>query len=184
MLVEPHGKVHLTTGILPVKDISIPEESFADALKNMEINFLTAPLLTPRSILETSLPKEDGYAWSWLQTNKLKDGTISQSRTWEMYVQQQNFFEAYPLPERQAIWDEMVAKRWIVEDRTQPNIAIINPLVLKEKDLSVGAEASNTLRALLTKITTEGIQPFTDRAVFVGSLEIREGWLSLNKVNK
>src|SRR5262249_34413129 len=45
MLVDPRGAVHATTGILPVKDISIPADMYSDALGRIAITFLTAPVI-------------------------------------------------------------------------------------------------------------------------------------------
>lgn len=75
MLVDPRGVVHATSGILPSKAVSIPSDQYADALKNIDITFLVAPVLatgTEYSAPDGSrkvpmpLPKEPSYTWSWL----------------------------------------------------------------------------------------------------------------------
>jgi hypothetical protein len=66
MLMDPRGVVHLTSGILPTKAIDIPPEQFAEALKAMEVSFLTAPVLSDRGALKLPLPDEPGFGWSWL----------------------------------------------------------------------------------------------------------------------
>lgn len=45
MLVDPRGKVHATTHILPVKKLSIPNR-FIDSIKSVDINFRIDSLLT------------------------------------------------------------------------------------------------------------------------------------------
>lgn len=88
LLMDPRAAVHLTTGILPVKRIDIPAEEFADALNNIQLAFLTTPVLSPRPqpapVLvegETATaeqlagvqkfqlvsPSQEGFKWAWLQ---------------------------------------------------------------------------------------------------------------------
>jgi hypothetical protein len=66
MLVDPRGSVHATSGILPTKSIHIPADQFAEALRNIEVTFLSAPILTDRGSLNLPLPDEPGYVWSWI----------------------------------------------------------------------------------------------------------------------
>ncbi|AKT39605.1 hypothetical protein [Chondromyces crocatus] len=76
MLLDPRGKVHATSGILPTKALSIPSDQYAAALQVLTVTFLSAPLLTTRAMyeqppetrqLELQVPTEGGYAWSWLE---------------------------------------------------------------------------------------------------------------------
>lgn len=66
MLVDPRGSIHATSGILPTKSIHIPPEQFVDALRKIEITFLTAPILSDRDSINLPLPQAPGYTWSWL----------------------------------------------------------------------------------------------------------------------
>lgn len=66
MLVDPRGSIHATSGILPTKSIHIPPEQFVDALRRIEITFLTAPILSDRDSINLPLPQAPGYTWSWL----------------------------------------------------------------------------------------------------------------------
>jgi hypothetical protein len=65
--LDPRGVVHATSGILPAKAIHIPADQFSDALQNLEITFLSAPVLSDRGVISLPLPAEPGYAWSWLR---------------------------------------------------------------------------------------------------------------------
>lgn len=69
-LLDPHGLVHLASGIQPVKAIQLPGRFTQDALGRIEMSFLTAPVLTPESELHLSLPKEQAYSWSWREANR------------------------------------------------------------------------------------------------------------------
>jgi hypothetical protein len=67
MLLDPRGLVHATCGILPTKAIQIPPDQFADALRAMEVTFLSAPVLTDIGAINLPLPDEPGFQWSWLE---------------------------------------------------------------------------------------------------------------------
>ncbi|WP_423226744.1 hypothetical protein [Candidatus Amarolinea aalborgensis] len=69
-LLDPHGLVHLASGIQPVKTIQLPERFTKEALGRIEMEFLTAPVLTPERELHLALPKEQGFAWSWREANR------------------------------------------------------------------------------------------------------------------
>jgi hypothetical protein len=75
MLVDPRGKVHATSGILPTKSIDIPPDQYAAALQAIEITFLSAPILALRrqgeqtGEIDLPLPEEPGYAWAWVEQN-------------------------------------------------------------------------------------------------------------------
>lgn len=66
MLVDPRGNVHATSGILPTKFIHIPPDQFVNALRKIEVTFLTAPILSDRASINLPLPQEPGFTWSWL----------------------------------------------------------------------------------------------------------------------
>ncbi len=83
LLLDPRGSVHASTGILPVKEISIPAHMYADAVGRLAATFLTAPLLTTSDparrgdqagIPAPPLPREPGYAWSWVARGR--DGWV------------------------------------------------------------------------------------------------------------
>ncbi|WP_437324926.1 hypothetical protein [Sorangium sp. So ce381] len=66
MLVDPRGSIHATTGILPVKEITIPPDLYSDALGRIAVTFLASPIVTGEGPLALPLPAESGYAWSWV----------------------------------------------------------------------------------------------------------------------
>ncbi|WP_211293084.1 hypothetical protein [Brunnivagina elsteri] len=79
MLIDPRGKVHATSGILPTKAIEIPPDQYKKSLEKIEITFLSTPILsdflsTPilpdSKKINLSLPQEEGYQWSWLEKEK------------------------------------------------------------------------------------------------------------------
>jgi hypothetical protein len=65
--VDPRGKVHAASGILPVKAIDIPADQFAEALRSLSVTFLTAPQLSGSEHPSLPLPAIPGYGWDFLE---------------------------------------------------------------------------------------------------------------------
>lgn len=105
MLIDPRGSVHVTTGILPVKEINIPAEQYLSSMQRMGVTFLTAPLLSPAANIQSLLPTEEGFQWSWIER---------QGDTWREVWQ-------YPTIERRAfgwafadkILAQLIEKNWV-----------------------------------------------------------------------
>lgn len=70
LLMDPHGAVHATTGILPVKAVDIPPDFYSAALSKLRVSFPCAPLLAGAGDLRVPVPPIPGFAWSWLQAGK------------------------------------------------------------------------------------------------------------------
>ncbi|MER7169408.1 hypothetical protein ABT336_25535 [Micromonospora sp. NPDC000207] len=66
LLLDPRGKVHVTSGIAPVKAIGVPAAHYATSMSAIEMTFPCTPLLTDLSGVNLPLPTEPGYRWSWL----------------------------------------------------------------------------------------------------------------------
>lgn len=67
LLLDPRGTAHLTSGLVPVKEIRLAEQQYVEALRQISVTFLTAPLLHVGDRTEIPLPGEPGYAWSYLE---------------------------------------------------------------------------------------------------------------------
>ncbi|MFI6520892.1 hypothetical protein ACIBF1_35430 [Spirillospora sp. NPDC050679] len=68
LLVDPRAPVHLVSGILPVKAVSIPPEQYRQAMGALRVPYFTAPVLADAagaSALALPLPDEPGQTWSW-----------------------------------------------------------------------------------------------------------------------
>lgn len=74
LLIDPRASVHATTGILPVKAIDLPAETYARALRSIEVSFFTHPVLRGAQGLELPIPDEAGFQWRWTMGVK-QDGT-------------------------------------------------------------------------------------------------------------
>jgi hypothetical protein len=92
LLLDPQAIVHAYSGILPVKELEIPEQFRRDALRRMEVFFRAGPVLT--SVLERSdghceivlpQPSEKQGTWEWMErtndceANKWKTYSITSS---------------------------------------------------------------------------------------------------------
>jgi len=67
ILMDPRCGLHVTTGILPTQYNEIPSYQYTDILSNLEMTFLTTPLLKPAAGMTIPLSKEDSYTWSWIE---------------------------------------------------------------------------------------------------------------------
>ncbi len=67
MLMDPRAILHATTGILPVKTIQIPAQHYTQALKKIEVDFLTAPIVSAESDVSITTPLEKNKAWQWIK---------------------------------------------------------------------------------------------------------------------
>jgi hypothetical protein len=71
LLMDPRASVHATTGILPVKAITLPAEIYTSALRAIEVAFFTHPVLRGTQGLELPVPDEGGFFWRWTTSVKL-----------------------------------------------------------------------------------------------------------------
>lgn len=75
MIMDPHGLVHATTGVLPTKSLSIPPDHYLPQLKKLKVWFRSSPILQPQALkqkVQLDLPKIPELEWRWWDP---KDGT-------------------------------------------------------------------------------------------------------------
>ncbi len=179
MLVDPRGKVHATSGILPTKAISIPTYHFEQALQDIEVTFHTSPILTDRSQLQLPLVRETGFEWSWVGNEKGDWREISaQGLLARAWVEKQ--FAAEEV-EGLEVWERLLAKGWI-SDQGNGLAKIVPDAERTEPDLGSDLAAYQNLILQLFESSTIG--PIDPRANFSGQQVIREGWLKLSKENQ
>ncbi len=70
MLVDPRAKIHITTGVLPVKSMLIPSKYYSPALNSIEVTFLTAPILSDSGRISLPLSLDSDYSWVWLSKSE------------------------------------------------------------------------------------------------------------------
>lgn len=66
LLLEPYSAVHVTTGILPRKKITVPDEAL-EALERLAASFRVGPVLTPAERAVMPLPEVAQRAWEWVE---------------------------------------------------------------------------------------------------------------------
>lgn len=144
MLVEPRGKVHATSGILPTKVIDIPPDQYADALQKIEITFLSTPILTHFQQLRLPLPDEPGYSWSWLEKENGNWREIANVPRIEKAVFQREFGKV--------IWTHLLDERigWLMPMENNVSQAIV-PVSEQRKSPRLG-EGFQKLEEIINEI--------------------------------
>jgi hypothetical protein len=163
--------VHAHAGTLPTKAIGIPNEKYAAALQQINITFLTTPLLTPKDNIAVSLPQEAGYEWSWIAK---KGNAWKQVGTTGM-VTINDFTSLFKNGKQ--IWQALIDNSWI---QTQDNVhATILPTDQRLSD-QLGDAFSTQLNTIEAILKQSQIEPFQYDASFSSSQEVVEGWLKLS----
>lgn len=176
MLMDPRGVVHATAGILPTKAISIPPDQYTQALKAIEVTFLTAPILTDRSRVNLFLPDEPGYDWSW--TSKEQQAWTEIGRVGR--IERSAFIEALGVANAGAVWETLVHSGWLEPMKDPPDTAWVTPTDRRiDHDLDAGF--ANLIPKIEDILARSHIGSPNPNAMFSGPQEIREGWLRLRQ---
>lgn len=72
-LMDPRAVVHATTGVLPVEELGVPADQYAEVLANLQATFFTMPVLQKKNGLVVALPSQSGYVWSWVNPGEGAD---------------------------------------------------------------------------------------------------------------
>jgi hypothetical protein len=67
MLIDPRGKIHATTGLLPAATLELPPEYYAKALSRMGVTFRVGPVLTQSDVVRLPIPAERDGSWTWIR---------------------------------------------------------------------------------------------------------------------
>ncbi|HST60253.1 MAG TPA: hypothetical protein VLK84_16220 [Longimicrobium sp.] len=67
LLVDPHGTVHATTGILPTARLQLPPQFYTRALEQMIVTFRSGPVLTDPMSIRLPFPAEQNGDWAWIR---------------------------------------------------------------------------------------------------------------------
>lgn len=176
MLVDPRAKIHVTTGILPVKTLVIPGKYYSDTLNGIEVTFLTAPVLSDSSGISIPLFQEPGSTLSWLEKSGdywaelLRGKTISKS-VFNAVFKDQSMVAS--------IWEGLNEAKWIEPLDNDPDIATV-------LDKETRQELSDDIKGqtdLIKKILDNYYLNIADsKAVFPCNIQSHEGWLKIKKV--
>ena len=176
MIFDPRSQFNISTGILPVKTIDIPEVHYKKALENMSLQFLVAPIITPKGKLQLPLPANDDSNWHWvyLQDKQLKE--ISSKPTIDRKVLEMAW-EEFDGTEKYYLWHSLIDAKWINPLEEDVLTAYIN-YDLDSRDALPEAYDEAFINKILNSLY-QSIASVITNAQF-GQMEIREGWLKVN----
>ena len=200
LLMDVQGCIHATVGILPNKTINIPAEHYTQALKNIEVSFLHAPLLTTKDKIQLALRPVPDYAWSWVEQVKNQQGEISwDERFVARRIAKDLFIEQYQLSTGDrlgySMWQYLHSDdvNWLasVDDNDNDDgVADLNQakLISKEHRVLLTGQAftpffngRESLVETLLKQLSVGIDQAVTEAAVMAPQEIKEGWLKLRR---
>jgi hypothetical protein len=170
LLVYPSGELHATTGMLPVKAINIPKEQYTPALKNINITFLSAPILTGKNQLAIPLPKEMGYEWSWLAKERFSWIEIAEIGVVRKDNAISNFTNGAD------IWEHLLQRGWLIE--IDNNRASIVPIDQRQTP-ALEEPFNKQTETIQSWLDAGHIIPADTKAAFSDKQCIKEGWLKL-----
>jgi hypothetical protein len=195
VLMDVQGCLHATVGILPNKQITIPAEHYTQALQNIEVSFLHAPILTPQGQTHLDLRPVSGFEWSWVEQLK-NDG---QMIAWEEHFVQKRIEQAQFVAQYQqatgdgqgdALWQYLLRSdvNWLaaVDDNDDGLADAAWAKVVGNDDrisqsFADQFEGKEALVGQLFKQVAVGIDATITDATFMGQQELREGWLKLRR---
>lgn len=172
MLVDPRAKIHANCGLLPIREVQIPPDQYREALQNIQIAFLSTPILTSVNAMHLSLPKEPGFQWSWVEIDGQNWTEISTLGILRKH-QVEQLFDA----QANAIWAMLGQQGWI--QLIGYNRAKVIPTDQRSETKLPPAFASLHEQIELLLESTK-INPFDPTARFSGPQQIVEGWLKLS----
>lgn len=193
MLMDVQGTVHATVGILPNKEISIPVEQYKQALQNIEVSFLYAPLVTQAGKINLPLRGGSDYAWSWVERKS------ADSKEWielfpENRIEKQAFVEQWNKASGEysgnALWSYLLGEdvKWLaaVDDNEDGQADVGRAKVVNKEDrasatLGGSYKKQDSLVASILETYSVGIAPVNTAGIFTGQQEIKEGWLKLRR---
>jgi len=177
LLLDPRGKLHATSGILPTKVIDIPAAQYGPALRNIAVTFLVTPLLSDQGKTKISLPGEPGFNWSWLeQTAPARWRELRR----EAVIERALLEEKLPAPP--GLWATLLAAGWLRPVPDRPDVATIVDKDQRPNPARPGLPANDILTSVNQVFDAYGqhLQPMTSTATFAAPQVIREGWLRLS----
>ena len=174
MLVDPRAQVHATTGLLPAKAIDIPRAQYTEALANINLTFLSAPILTGANQVALPLPNEVGYEWSWLARQRFNWREVARSGV----IQRDTVLLAFE--NGTGIWQELLAKGWITPiDGHRASIVPTDQRAVPLLDAPFNIQA----REIQQLLDNSHILAPDTMAKFNKKQRIIEGWLKLSQSN-
>ena len=80
MLIDPRGRVHAYSGILPVVSAALPGQLVEEFIRGLQVTFRTGPVVADPSTMRIPQPAEEHGVWSWVQA--VTPPTSGRDATW------------------------------------------------------------------------------------------------------
>jgi hypothetical protein len=175
ILMDPSRVINISSGILPTKEIKMPENLYKAVLHKMQVSLLISPLLTMKGAYNLPLPNLAGIGWSWLEK--------SDNHQWREidqtpFLEKETFFQFASFEQKEACWEELLKKEWIKEGTEKP-LFIASALQKKPSELKGLDEQFTDFQEEVLDILKRRSQ-FLSTSVdmeVVAATEIKEGWL-------
>jgi hypothetical protein len=174
MLIDPRGTVHACSGIAPVKSIQIPPDQYAEALRNIEVTFLTSPVLTELGVVRLPLAPEPDFKWTWLSRVAGAWSEVSTAGTLHRRAVRDAFGDR-----AEALWAVLKDKGWIKETELGSETAGVTAKDLRGQS-TLGDEWAAREAEVERMLAATYIGPVVREATFSGRQSIVEGWLKLS----
>ena len=172
LLIDPTGKVHATCGIVPTKVIEIPPALYKEALQNIQITFLSVPILTEAYKINLPLPKEAGYAWSWLEKDRYTWTEVSTVGVLRKEVVLAEFDDG------EKVWQRLIECGWIeVMDAGEGRVVRKD----QRKQANLGEDMQDIQPKIEDILARSHIGQVSLKATFSDANVLHEGWLKLRK---
>ena len=72
MLINPLGRVHVTTGVLPVKSVDLPGVHYQEVLSQITGSLFAGPMITPAEAVEMPSPPGVHHRWQWIGSEQVE----------------------------------------------------------------------------------------------------------------
>lgn len=206
MLMDVHGSVHANAGILPVKAIDIPEDQYKEALQQIEISFLVAPVLNEHDKVRVPVQSNDTYEWTWVQREDQEHWKEELSII--PVLEQKEFLTVDFLAQpgqtdaesvASELWEHLHEINWLRQKpEAKPGTALVASIdQIRELYESEEVSEANDLEYLKDEFQphyhkilqafdqlSRRIESFDMATNFSKDLRVKEGWLKLKKHDK
>lgn len=184
ILFDPRGQAHLTTGILPVKQIDIPRPLWEPALEAIQVWLPVAPFLSRPRSRRVPMPTLVDRQWQWQEAIK-RDiwQTLYPRPTVACAELQLNLakFSQPPLylslPVVEMLIDTLIDKHWLAE--LDPPSERLWVMARDERQSLANPALEAPLSDLLAMLSLALESPGDETDLNPG-IEVREGWLLLS----
>lgn len=174
LLLDPRGTINATSGTLPASILTIPPVHYEQAIKQMAVYFLTAPILTQQEKTCIPLPEEGGLSWSWLEKRKGVWSEISDTGT----ARKGDLIATFAQGE--AIWGDLIAQGWILSDDGYRGAIVAKDARSSESREALASRYGEQLTDIEIYLDSGIIGKPVAVAEFQGDQRLAEGWLKLH----